>query len=227
MVGLNTGIVSNPAAPFDGVNAFGLGREDGRVGIEGFLEPKYLAMPRTYAAAPGLGGHRGRVNGQQNSAWHHRGSPPRVWRGPTASCQPMNDKPAGARTARGNWILVGMMALMLLVIPPVGALFDRVGCKPLLLTSAVGYIVLSAPAIMLLGLEILILQFLGLTVLGFLQVILVSSVPSTLPALFLTAVQYTGFALAYNFSTAFFTDPSQIILNQLIETTHNQLRAGV
>lgn len=56
MVGLNTGIVSNPAAPFDGVNAFGLGREDGRVGIEGFLEPKYLAMPRTYAAAPGLGG---------------------------------------------------------------------------------------------------------------------------------------------------------------------------
>lgn len=228
MVGLNTGIVSNPAAPFDGVNAFGLGREDGRVGIEGFLEPKYLAMPRTYAAAPGLGGAPwpGKRSAEQRMA-PLRQPTTRMEGGPTASSQPMNDKPAGARTARGNWILVAVMALMLLVIPPVGALFDRVGCKPLLLTSAVGYIVLSAPAIMLLGLEILILQFLGLTVLGFLQVILVSSVPSTLPALFLTAVQYTGFALAYNFSTAFFTDPSQIILNQLIETTHNQLRAGV
>jgi len=47
MVGLNTGIVSNPAAPFGGVKASGLGREGGRVGIEEFLEYKYLAVPRS------------------------------------------------------------------------------------------------------------------------------------------------------------------------------------
>ena len=47
MVGLNTGIVSNPAAPFGGVKASGLGREGGRVGIEEFLEYKYVAVPRT------------------------------------------------------------------------------------------------------------------------------------------------------------------------------------
>jgi succinate-semialdehyde dehydrogenase/glutarate-semialdehyde dehydrogenase len=47
MVGLNTGIVSNPAAPFGGVKASGLGREGGRVGIEEFLETKYMALPRT------------------------------------------------------------------------------------------------------------------------------------------------------------------------------------
>lgn len=46
MLGLNTGLVSNPAAPFGGVKASGLGREGGRVGIEEFLEIKYLAMPR-------------------------------------------------------------------------------------------------------------------------------------------------------------------------------------
>ncbi|MCX4647015.1 NAD-dependent succinate-semialdehyde dehydrogenase [Streptomyces sp. NBC_01446] len=46
MVGLNTGIVSNPAAPFGGIKASGLGREGGRVGIEEFLEYKYLAVPR-------------------------------------------------------------------------------------------------------------------------------------------------------------------------------------
>ncbi|MGJ0118174.1 NAD-dependent succinate-semialdehyde dehydrogenase [Williamsia sp. MIQD14] len=47
MVGLNTGLVSNPAAPFGGVKESGLGREGGRVGIEEFLETKYLAIPRT------------------------------------------------------------------------------------------------------------------------------------------------------------------------------------
>lgn len=46
MVGLNTGIVSNPAAPFGGIKASGLGREGGRVGLDEFLEIKYMAIPR-------------------------------------------------------------------------------------------------------------------------------------------------------------------------------------
>jgi succinate-semialdehyde dehydrogenase/glutarate-semialdehyde dehydrogenase len=44
MIGLNQGIVSNPAAPFGGVKHSGLGREGGRVGIEEFLETKYVAV---------------------------------------------------------------------------------------------------------------------------------------------------------------------------------------
>jgi succinate-semialdehyde dehydrogenase / glutarate-semialdehyde dehydrogenase len=44
MVGLNTGLVSNPAAPFGGIKESGLGREGGRVGIEEFLETKYVAI---------------------------------------------------------------------------------------------------------------------------------------------------------------------------------------
>ncbi|WP_214365049.1 NAD-dependent succinate-semialdehyde dehydrogenase [Pseudonocardia sp. H11422] len=44
MVGLNTGLVSNPAAPFGGVKQSGLGREGGKVGIEEFLEIKYVAI---------------------------------------------------------------------------------------------------------------------------------------------------------------------------------------
>lgn len=46
MVGLNTGLVSNPAAPFGGVKMSGLGREGGSAGIEEFLEVKYVALPR-------------------------------------------------------------------------------------------------------------------------------------------------------------------------------------
>jgi succinate-semialdehyde dehydrogenase/glutarate-semialdehyde dehydrogenase len=44
MVGLNQGLVSNPAAPFGGVKHSGLGREGGTVGIEEFLETKYVAV---------------------------------------------------------------------------------------------------------------------------------------------------------------------------------------
>ncbi len=44
MIGLNQGKVSNPAAPFGGVKQSGFGREGGRVGIEEYLEVKYVAM---------------------------------------------------------------------------------------------------------------------------------------------------------------------------------------
>jgi succinate-semialdehyde dehydrogenase/glutarate-semialdehyde dehydrogenase len=44
MVGLNTGLVSNPTAPFGGVKQSGLGREGGKIGIEEFLEYKYTAL---------------------------------------------------------------------------------------------------------------------------------------------------------------------------------------
>jgi succinate-semialdehyde dehydrogenase / glutarate-semialdehyde dehydrogenase len=45
MVGVNTGLVSNPAAPFGGVKASGFGREGGFEGIEEYLETTYVALP--------------------------------------------------------------------------------------------------------------------------------------------------------------------------------------
>ena len=44
MVGINQGIVSNPAAPFGGVKASGFGREGGTEGIEEYLETKYVGL---------------------------------------------------------------------------------------------------------------------------------------------------------------------------------------
>ena len=44
MVGLNQGLVSNPAAPFGGVKASGFGREGGPEGIDEYLAIKYVAM---------------------------------------------------------------------------------------------------------------------------------------------------------------------------------------
>jgi succinate-semialdehyde dehydrogenase / glutarate-semialdehyde dehydrogenase len=44
MIGLNQGMVSNPAAPFGGVKQSGFGREGGDEGIDEYLETKYLAI---------------------------------------------------------------------------------------------------------------------------------------------------------------------------------------
>ncbi|MDF2822624.1 MAG: Aldehyde Dehydrogenase, partial [Mycobacterium sp.] len=44
MVGLNRGFISNAAAPFGGIKQSGLGREGGDVGIDEYLEVKYVAM---------------------------------------------------------------------------------------------------------------------------------------------------------------------------------------
>ncbi len=44
MVGLNRGLVSNPAAPFGGVKQSGFGREGGFEGIEEYLSTKYVAV---------------------------------------------------------------------------------------------------------------------------------------------------------------------------------------
>jgi succinate-semialdehyde dehydrogenase / glutarate-semialdehyde dehydrogenase len=44
MVGLNQGMVSNPAAPFGGIKQSGFGREGGPEGTEEYLETKYVAV---------------------------------------------------------------------------------------------------------------------------------------------------------------------------------------
>lgn len=44
MVGLNQGVVSNPAAPFGGIKASGFGREGGTEGIDEYLETKYVGI---------------------------------------------------------------------------------------------------------------------------------------------------------------------------------------
>ncbi len=44
MVGVNRGIVSDPAAPFGGVKQSGLGREGGHDGLLEFMESKYIAV---------------------------------------------------------------------------------------------------------------------------------------------------------------------------------------
>ena len=43
MIGLNRGLVSDPAAPFGGVKQSGIGREGSHHGLAEYLETKYIS----------------------------------------------------------------------------------------------------------------------------------------------------------------------------------------
>src|SRR2546427_6581824 len=71
MIGLNQGVVSNPAAPFGGVKQSGFGREGGFEGIGEYLETKYIAI--------GGGGGGGRPPGAARGG-RPRGGGREPWR---------------------------------------------------------------------------------------------------------------------------------------------------
>jgi len=44
LVGINSGIISNPVAPFGGIKESGNGREGSKYGLDDYLEIKYMCM---------------------------------------------------------------------------------------------------------------------------------------------------------------------------------------
>ena len=119
-----------------------------------------------------------------------------------------------------------VMVGMLVIISPIGALTDRIGRKPALLTSCIGFILLSVPMVMLMGMKSLVATAIGLAVLGLLLVILLACIASTLPALFPTQVRYGAFAIGYNVSTSAFGGTTPLVVTALISATHSNLMPG-
>lgn len=123
-------------------------------------------------------------------------------------------------------MLVGVQLVMMVVIIPLGALTDRVGRRPVLLTAAAGFTLFSIPAIMLLDTGQVALQILGLAIFGLFLVMLLCNISASLPALFPTTVRYAGFALGYNVATSLLGGPAGLINESLIQSTGSTLVPG-
>lgn len=123
--------------------------------------------------------------------------------------------------------LVGIQVLMMIVIAPIGALTDRIGRRPVLIAAAIGFIVLSIPAVWMMGLDNVVLQTIGIGILGLLLVCLISNISATLPALFPTHVRYSGFALGYNIATAIFGGTAGLVVQWLIGATGIEIMPGI
>src|SRR5690625_464436 len=103
----------------------------------------------------------------------------------------------------GRLILIGIMVCMMIVITPLGALSDIVGRKPILIAASVGFLVLSWPAFFLMTHFGPASTGVGLAIIGVLLVMLLSTLPSTLPAIFRTHVRYGGAWGSHNVGTVF------------------------
>jgi MHS family proline/betaine transporter-like MFS transporter len=123
--------------------------------------------------------------------------------------------------------ILGMMLMIMFVIIPVGALSDRIGRKPLIVTACVGFIVLGYPSFMLLAMGTVLGTVAGLVILGLLLVLLLGTMSATLPALFATDVRYGGFSIGYNLSTSIFGGTAPFILETLVISTGNNAMPGI
>lgn len=132
----------------------------------------------------------------------------------------------GHGAVQSNMTLVFIQLVMIALIVPLGALSDRIGRKPLLVTASAGFVLLSVPSVLLMQSTGLWGQILGIGILGLLLVTLLSTISSTLPALFPTSVRYSGFAIGYNLSTAIFGGTAAVANEALIGATGNSLVPG-
>ena len=125
----------------------------------------------------------------------------------------------GISETEGLLILIGVMLAMMVLIVPVGTLSDRVGRKPLLLTAAVGFLLLSYPAISLVGMKDPLPVTAGVAILGILLVLMLGTIGSALPAMFPTRNRYGGFSIGYSTSTAAFGGTAPLVIDALISGT--------
>jgi len=118
-------------------------------------------------------------------------------------------------------IIIGVEIGQMALIAPLGALSDRIGRKPLLMTAAIGFLALSYPAIKLMQSGSLVLLILGFAVVALLLLLILAVIGSTFPAMFPTRERYGSFAIGYNISTSLFGGTCGVIVTALIHSTGN------
>jgi MFS transporter, MHS family, proline/betaine transporter len=121
--------------------------------------------------------------------------------------------------------LIGTVCLAIFVtlIPFTGMLSDRIGRRPLLMASCIGYAVLSYPLFVMGSSGIVSLAFLAQFLMIAFQSLYAGPCPAAYAELFPTRVRYTALSIGYNIAVAIFGGFAPFIATWLIQKTGNPL----
>jgi len=128
----------------------------------------------------------------------------------------------GLTTDRALIVPIIGMLFMMLFLPLMGHLSDRIGRKPLWWFSLGGLFVLVIPLFHLMAMSFTG-AIIGFALLGLLYVPQLATISATFPAMFPTQVRFAGFAIAYNVSTSLFGGTAPAINEWLIGVTGTNL----
>jgi MHS family proline/betaine transporter-like MFS transporter len=124
-------------------------------------------------------------------------------------------------TTQSQVLQIITLAVLLLLVPLLGRLSDRVGRRPIVLTGCVLLVVLSLPSVLLLQSGSIVGVFGGLVLMGLMLVCFNSTMPSTLPALFTTGIRYGTLSIAFNVAVSMFGGTTSVVIQGLISATGN------
>ncbi len=114
------------------------------------------------------------------------------------------------------------LTILALLLVPVAALSDRIGIKPIMRTGCVLLIVASIPAFLLIQSSSgRVMLFLGVLLIGLMELCFDSTSPATMPALFPTSVRNGALAISYNVSISAFGGTTPLIAQALVSATGN------
>jgi MHS family proline/betaine transporter-like MFS transporter len=115
------------------------------------------------------------------------------------------------------------LSALLILMPPLALLSDRVGRRPMYLASAAGYILLSYPLMVLMQSGTFLAAIVGSLAFAVVNSLFGCCMGATMVELFPTQTRYTGVAIGYNVGQAVLSGTAPLVAVWLIERTNSEV----
>lgn len=138
---------------------------------------------------------------------------------PTYLTETLPGQGKGVSETASQVLQIAVLVLLMVVITFIGRLSDRVGRRPVVMVGCGALVVLSLPEVLLMRAGNDVATFAGLLLMGLTLVLFSAVLPSTLPALFPTAIRAGGLSIAFNISVSLFGGTTATVMSALVAAT--------